>query len=233
QCRDRRVRGQWPQGREATNTWMVARHRHRRPDGPRDLCCGYYADVQRDLHPVRVDRTRHSSGCRGGGAAIRHENPEGAEGRSPRDGRPRPGRNVKMNGQSWLVTIGAAILSGSFLPSLFRATKRLFTGTGKAEADRLEAEARKLNAEADEIDWRRMRDEITRLEERVARQDKRIAELERLDDERTKRETCLQRENKRLTLRVKGLEDILLVKPLPDDMKALLDDLDRKTAKLK
>lgn len=140
------------------------------------------------------------------------------------------GRGVSVN---VLATIGAALLSGSFIPGLFRTIRRLLSGTGVAEADRLEAEARKFNAEADEIDWRRMRDEIARLQERVEKQDKRIAELEKLDDERTLRERCLQRENKRLTLRVKGLEDILLVKPLPDDIRLLIDELDRKTGKQK
>jgi regulator of replication initiation timing len=131
-----------------------------------------------------------------------------------------------------MVQLGAALLSGSFLPSACGWIWRRLRRDPKGEA-----EARKLNAEASRTEWQTLRDEIDRLTATVRTQGKCIAELQQQAQERAGREQHLEQENKRLRLevsslrkRVAELEEILKTKTTPEDMRAQLDEIDRKTA---
>ena len=98
---------------------------------------------------------------------------------------------------------------------------------------KLKAEARKTEAEASRTEWLTLYDEIKRLDAmtRTLRR-----ELDTLTVKSADRELELESENKRLKQeiarlkrRIEGLEGILMVNPLPPDMRARLDELDRKT----
>lgn len=127
----------------------------------------------------------------------------------------------------------AAVLSGPVLLEGFKALWKRLRRDPKGNA-----EARKINADASHTEWGTLRDEIHRLQSRVEEQDRRIAELEKLDCERVDREVELKRENGRLRQkvsklesRVEGLEAIFRVGPVPPEMQAQLDALDRKTGR--
>jgi peptidoglycan hydrolase CwlO-like protein len=94
------------------------------------------------------------------------------------------------------------------------------------------ARARHLNAEAGQLEWQTLRDEITRLQEKVTAQDQRIAELEQADESRREREAELEQENRslkakvtRLETRIRAMEEIFRIGPLPPEMQAELDKL--------
>lgn len=100
---------------------------------------------------------------------------------------------------------------------------------------KIKAEARKLNVDADDKIVARLYREIDRLDKA---QDELAADFQKFKETAADRESELERENRslrtevtRLKLRVQGLEDILRVKPLTAEDKALLDELDRKTRK--
>jgi chromosome segregation ATPase len=131
-----------------------------------------------------------------------------------------------------LASIVGALLSGSFLPFVARFLWRRLRRDPVTQA-----EARKLNAEAERIEWQTLRDEIERLTATVKAQGKRIAELEQRDGQRDEREGELERENKSLRAqvsslrkRVAQLEEIITTKTTPEDMRAQLAEIDRKTA---
>lgn len=120
----------------------------------------------------------------------------------------------------------ASPLLGSVIFFLWRRLRR---------DPKTEAEARKLNAEAERIDWQTLRDEIDRqnLQIRSLRE-----EIHAMRNKMASREAELEAENKRLraevarlTTRVQGLENIFKVPSTPEDMKRMLAELDRKTAK--
>jgi septal ring factor EnvC (AmiA/AmiB activator) len=123
-----------------------------------------------------------------------------------------------MNGELWAGIAGALL-------TLIAAALAL---------PKVRAEARKATAEANRTEWQTLRDEIDR-------QNKQIVglrdEVHKLRTKMASREGELERENKvlhtevaRLTRRVEGLEAILKIVPVPPEMQALLDELDRKTA---
>lgn len=142
-------------------------------------------------------------------------------------------------GKGGLAQIIGALLSGSLLQVVFSFLWRRLRRDPKSEA-----EARKINAEASHVEWGTLRDEIDRLtaamkkaEASLIAQGKQIKELEAAADKRVDREAELERENKqlrtevgRLRLRVEELEEILKLPTTPDDMKAQLDELHRKTS---
>lgn len=138
-----------------------------------------------------------------------------------------------MNNELWaglsgaFLTLMAAILA---LPKIRAEARRLDAETPKARA-----EARKADAEADDKIVARLYREIERLDRSFDELAKEFAEFKR---EAVEEKHELEAENKhlrtevtRLKLRVQGLEDILRVKPLTEQDKALLNELDRKTAK--
>lgn len=128
------------------------------------------------------------------------------------------------------LQLAAAALSGTALPSCVKFLWLRLKGDARAEA-----ETHKLNVEAARMEWQTLREEI----DRQAVQIKALrTEIHDLKNSFTVRESELLQENKslhaevgRLTRRVEGLESILKVTPLPADMKALLEEIDRKTAK--
>lgn len=100
---------------------------------------------------------------------------------------------------------------------------------------KLKAEARRLNAEASKLEWQTLHDEIKRLDLQTAAL--RI-EITNIQTAGKAREGELDRENgrlrgmvRKLEGRVSDLESILKIGPLPPDMKAALDELDRKTGR--
>jgi hypothetical protein len=108
-----------------------------------------------------------------------------------------------MDLPSWITLIGALIGGGGFLGTLVLLPK-------------LRAEARKLNVETDGL---------------VA--DRWLTEIHRIDGEldQVRRENkWLRGENRRLSRRVSGLEDILRLHPPTPEMQTLIDDLNRKTS---
>ena len=97
------------------------------------------------------------------------------------------------------------------------------------------AEARKAEAEAASMDWARFQAEIERLELKIAAQDEKIAamELDRaavalIAEGKDRENMTLRSKVIRLEKRVSGLESIFKIHPIPAEMQAALDALDRE-----
>lgn len=128
----------------------------------------------------------------------------------------------------WAQLAGAA-LSGSSLPWLAGIVRRRLLSDPKAQA-----EARKLNTETDGMI-------VTRLYAEIERIDRELnavrSELETVKASAHDEKTQLETENKRLRFevsalrrRVGQLEEIIKTKTTPEDMRAQLAEIDRKTA---
>lgn len=124
-----------------------------------------------------------------------------------------------------VAEIGGGVLAGLALP-FTRTIWRKLTGASQAEA-------RLTNAKADSVIIRNLSAEVERLSNEVKqlRDDFEVAQRH-ADDEKA----MLERENRslkgkisRLETRVTGLESILSIGPITPEMKAALDELDRKT----
>lgn len=126
------------------------------------------------------------------------------------------------------ITLGAAALSGTALPSFFKILWVRIRRDPKSEA-----EARKLNAEADDSIVNRLYREIQRLDKEMNALRAELAAVKcAADDEKH----LLERENKQLRIevsslriRVGQLEEIIKTKTTPEDMRAQLAEIDRRT----
>lgn len=133
------------------------------------------------------------------------------------------------SGNSLQIVVGA-LLSGSILPIVIRSLWQRLRRDPKAEA-----ETRKLNAEAEDKIEARLWREIKRLDAELADVRTELATVKRAAaDEKTE----LERENRQLRLevsalrrRVGQLEEIIKTTTTPEDMRAQLAEIDRKTAK--
>lgn len=134
-----------------------------------------------------------------------------------------------MNGGAW-AALAAAFISSPMLLWLIGFLWRRLRRDLKAEA-----EARKLNAEASRTEWATLYDEIKRLDSELADVRMELASVKR---EAADEKTELERENRRLRAevsslrtRVGQLEEIIKTKTTPEDMRAQLAEISRRTAK--